>query len=119
MQKAGGIVALIAGIFGFFAAIFTLMIGGIGNAFNSEHAPLVVNLGLGGILFSFACIILGAVAMSAKTRLPAALLIMSAVAGALLGGTFVAVCMALALVGGILATVGAPGDDVRSNNTAS
>jgi len=30
MQKAGGIIALVAGIFGVFAAIFTLAVGGMG-----------------------------------------------------------------------------------------
>ncbi|SFD96205.1 hypothetical protein SAMN05660831_02694 [Thiohalospira halophila DSM 15071] len=112
MQKAGGIIALIAGIFGIFAAGFTLMVGGIGGAAEAEGASTVVGLGWGGVLFSFLTIILGAVAMGSVSRKPGILLIISALAGAVLGGTLVAIFMALALVGGILATIGAGGSQV-------
>ena len=60
------------------------------------------------MVFSFATIVLGAVAMNAKGKTPGILLIVGAVAGAVLGGTLVAICMVLALLGGILATIGAP-----------
>lgn len=106
MQKAGGIVALVAGIFGVMAAFFTLMVGGMASAFEAEGASTVVGLGWGGVLFSFLTIILGAVAISAKTRTPGALLIISSVLGAVLGGTFVALFMVLAFIGGLLATIG-------------
>jgi hypothetical protein len=106
MQKAGGIVALVAGIFGVFAAFVTLMVGGLGSAFEAEGASTVVGLGWGGVLFSFLTIVLGAVAMGAKSRTPGALLIISSVCGAVLGGTFVALFMVLAFIGGILATIG-------------
>lgn len=107
MQKAGGIIALIAGIFGTFAAITTLLVGGLGSAFSAEGANTVIGLGWGGILFSFATIVLGAIAIGARSRLPGILLIVCAVLGAILGGTLVAVFMVLALIGGILATIGA------------
>jgi hypothetical protein len=103
MQKAGGIISLIAGIFGVLAAIVTLSVGGIAGAFKADGASTVVGLGWGGILFSFLCIIFGAIAISAKTKLPAVLLILSAIAGTILGGTLVAVFMVLALAGGIVA----------------
>lgn len=106
MQKAGGIIALIAGIFGFLAAIITLMIGGIGAGFEAEGASTVVGLGWGGVLFSFLTIVLGAIAMGAKGKLPGALLMISSILGAVLGGTLVAICMVLAFVGGLLATIG-------------
>jgi hypothetical protein len=106
MQKAGGIIALVAGIFGVMAAFFTLLIGGMGAAFEAEGSSTVVGLGWGGVLFSFATIVLGAVAISAKSRIPGALLIISSVCGAILGGTFVAIFMVLAFIGGILATIG-------------
>lgn len=57
-------------------------------------------------MFSFVTIVLGAVAMGAKGKVPGILLIVCAIAGAILGGTIVAVFMVLALIGGILATVG-------------
>lgn len=106
MQKAGGIIALVAGIFGVFAAGITLMIGGLGSAFNANGASTVVGLGWGGVLFSFLTIVLGAVAMGAKTRVPGALLMISSVLGAVLGGTLVALFMVLAFIGGLLATIG-------------
>lgn len=106
MQKAGGIIALIAGIFGVLAAIVTLMIGGIGAGFEAEGASTVVGLGWGGIGFSFLTIILGAVTMGAKGKIPGILLMLCAIAGAITGGTLVAVCMILALIGGLLATIG-------------
>ena len=102
MKKAGGIVALIAGIFGVIAAVLTLFTGGIASAVEAEGAETVVLLGWGGVVFSFLTIVLGAVAIGAKGRLVGVLLILCAIAGAVLGGTIVAICMALALIGGLL-----------------
>jgi len=110
MKKAGGIVALIAGIFGTFAGGATLFIGGVGGAFDAEGAETVVGLGWGGIFFSFLTIILGAVCMGSQSRIPGILLIICSILGAVLGGTMVALFMALALVGGILATIGTKKD---------
>ncbi|WP_273792812.1 hypothetical protein [Brucella anthropi] len=106
MQKAGGIIALVAGIFGVFAAIFTLAIGGMGAGLEAEGASTIIRLGWGGVAFSFFTIILGAVALGARRRLPGILLMVCAVAGAILGGTIVAVFMALAFIGGLIATLG-------------
>ncbi|NYD84177.1 hypothetical protein [Brucella intermedia] len=106
MQKAGGIIALVAGIFGVFAAIFTLAIGGMGAGLEAEGASTIIGLGWGGVAFSFLTIILGAVALGAKGRLPGILLMICAVAGAILGGTIVAVFMALAFIGGLIAAFG-------------
>lgn len=107
MQKAGGIIALISGIFGTLAALITLLVGGVAKSFSAHDADLVVLLGFGGLAFAFLTIILGAVAMNSASRTPGVLLIISAIGGAILGGTLVAVCMVLALAGGILAVAGA------------
>ena len=53
MRKAGGIVALVAGIFAVGAAIVTLFIGGMGGAFEAEGADTVIGLGWGGVAFAF------------------------------------------------------------------
>ena len=106
MKKAGGIIALIAGIFGVLAAIFTLFVGGAGAAFEAEGADTIIGLGWGGVLFSFLTIVFGAIAMGAKGRMPGILIVLSAGAGVILGGTMVAICMALALVGGLIAIFG-------------
>lgn len=107
MRKSGGIIALIAGIFAVIAAIFTLMVGGVGGAFDAEGANTIIGLGFGGLVFSFLTIILGAVCMGVDSKIPGILLIICSIFGAILGGTFVAICMVLALIGGILATIGA------------
>lgn len=117
MRKAGGIIALIAGIFAVLAALFTLFVGGAGKAFDANGADTVMMLGWGGVAFSFLTIVLGAVCMGATSRWPGALLIICALAGAVLGGTFVALFMVLALIGGVLALFGrkaAPATGVAS-----
>lgn len=106
MKLAGGIVSLIGGIFGVGAAIATLFVGGLGGAFDAEGANTVVGLGWGGLFFSFLAIVLGAITLGAKGRVPGILLVISAIAGAILGGTLVAICMALVIMGGILAIIG-------------
>lgn len=106
MKTAGGIVAIIAGVFGVGAALVTLLVGGLGSAMRSAGSGTVVALGWGGVFFAFAVIVFGAVCITAKSRVPGYLLMVSAVFGAILGGTLVAVFMVLALVGGMLATIG-------------
>ena len=106
MRKAGGIVALIAGMFAVVAAGFTLLVGGMGSVAKANNADTALMLGRGGVIFSFLTIVLGAVALGADSRWPGILLILCAIAGAILGGTLVAIFMALALIGGILASLG-------------
>lgn len=107
MKMAGGIIALIAGIFGVIAAVVTLFFGGLGAAVGAQGGNTVIGLGWGGLIFSFLTIVLGAIAMGVRSRVPGILLIISAILGAILGGTLVAICMALALIGGLLAVAGA------------
>lgn len=102
MGKAGGIIGIIAGVFGFIAAIATLLVGGIGSALATDNAGTVVSLGWGGILFSFLAIVCGAVTIS-RPKGGGVALIIASILGAILGGTLVAICMALSLVGGIIA----------------
>ena len=106
MQKSGGIIALVGGIFGTIAAIVTLFIGGVASAVEAEGASLVVTLGWVGGLAAFLSIIIGAVAMSAKSRTPGILLILCAILGMVFGGSMVAICMILTLAGGVMALFG-------------
>jgi len=106
LQKAGGIIGLIGGIFGVLAAVVTLLTGGKASAFDVDNASLVIVSGWAGIFFSFLSIIFAAVTISSESKAPGIFLIICAIAGALLGGTFVAVFMVLALVGGALAAIG-------------
>lgn len=111
MRKAGGIIAIIAGVFGVLAAFITLMVGELGSAFEANGADQVVWLGWGGVVFSFATVALGAVCVQARSALPGVLLITASIAGVVLGGTLVALFMILSLVGGLLATFGGMSDN--------
>lgn len=106
MTKAGGIIALIAGIFAVLAAIVTLLFGGLGGALQAEGAETVVGLGWGGMLFSFLVIVSGAVSMSATSKKPGIFLVIFSILGAILGGTIVAIFMVLSLIGGIINLIG-------------
>jgi len=102
MRITGGVIALIAGIFGFIAAIVTLLFGGVGAAFSAHGADAVLRFGWGGIAFSFLVIVYGACVVGSKGRWAGYLLIISSIGGAFLGGMLVAICMVLALIGGVL-----------------
>lgn len=106
MGKAGGVIGIIAGIFGFIAAIVTLFVGGMGSAFEAEGAKTIVGLGWGGVLFSFLAIVFGAIVVARPKAAGIGLIVVS-ILGAILGGTLVAICMVLSLIGGILAVAGA------------
>lgn len=104
MKKAGGILAIIAGLLGLLAGFATLFLGGLGSAFSASGAEAVVSFGWGGIVFSLLVLIYGAIAFS-KPRAGALGIVLSAVAGIVLGGTLVAILMALALVAGIMCSL--------------
>ena len=106
MRKAGGIITLIAGILGLITSLGTLLIGGIGTTLNANNGDNIVILGWVGILICFSIIVLGAIAMNAKTSTSGIFIIITSICGAYYGGTFVAVLMILALVGGLLACTG-------------
>ncbi len=118
MKKSGGIITLVAGILGTIAALFTLLAGGmvaglegasasLGNtAVDNSASSQIGTFALLGLLASFITIILGAISMGAKTKKPSIAVMICAIVGAITGGTFVAVCMVLALIGGLLAFLG-------------
>jgi hypothetical protein len=114
MQKRGGIVALIGGILGALAGVFTLWWSTFVAAFQNlegvavdDSVPLqIAESRLMGIVFGFCAIILGAIAKRAKSLTPGGLLILCAIGGAITGGNLVAYCMVLVFVGGVLAMIG-------------
>lgn len=105
MAKAGGILGIIAGIFGILAALATIFLGGVGGALKADGAETVVGLGFGGVVFSIIVIITGAIAMD-KPKGGGISMIVSSIAGMILGGTIVGACLSLSLLGGILAMFG-------------
>ena len=105
MRKAGGLVALFAGLYGVVAAIITLIVlGGLGSSTNVD--PMGVSLGWAGLALSFLISILGAVCMRTISQRPVFLLLLCALTGAVISETLVSVCMGAALFGGLLATRG-------------
>ena len=120
MSKAGGVIGIVAGILGFLASITTFTIGGFGAALGAAGAEHVFNLAWGGAIFSITIIVLGACAFS-QPRIAGIGLIISSILGAILGGTLVAVCMIISLVGGFLAAIGesSPQPQTAEPNVAS
>lgn len=106
MKKAGGVIALIAALFGVVMAFVTLGFGGLGSAIGGEGADTVIGLGWAGILLTFAIIIFAVIAMFVKSMLPGIAIIVLSLIAAIAGGTLVAIFMILSLIGGILVTVG-------------
>lgn len=102
MRKTGGVVALVAGLYGTVAAFVALIVvGGIGAA--AKLDDLAVWLGWGGVLFSLIAAFLGAACIVSPSRRPARILLVNALAGAALSLPPVAICMIAAFIGGMLA----------------
>ncbi len=112
MKKASGIIGLIGGILGFLAAVITLMTGGLVAGLESvtgesnEASTMIAQFGLVGVVGSFLTIIFSALMFNAKNSLMPILLVLSGIAGAIFGGTLVAVCMVLCILAGIIGFIG-------------
>lgn len=112
MKKAGSILALISGILGFFAALVTLGIGGLGQAFDADGMGTVTSLGWGGVIFSILVIVFSSIAISSAYKAAGITLLITAILGAVLGGSFVAIVMVLAIIGALLSIFGTQKSDV-------
>ena len=112
MKRASGIIGIIGGILGFIAAVFTLFAGGFVGALESasgggDAGATIVQFGWLGVLAAFLTIIFSALMFNAKSKLMPILLLASSIIGAIFGGTFVAVCMVLCIIAGIIGFIGA------------
>lgn len=107
MDKAGGIIALIAGVLGIVAGFFTLFVGGIGSAFEAKEADSILNLAWVGIAVAMLVVIGGGVSL-AKARSGGMAVVFASVVGIVYGGSLVAICLALALIGGSIAVLAPP-----------
>jgi hypothetical protein len=68
---------------------------------------MIVGMGFWGVILSFLIIIFAALAMNTNSKIHGIILIVISIFGVVMGGSFVAVCMFLSLVGGILVAIGA------------
>lgn len=102
MKLAGSMLTLLGSIFGMIAAIVTIFFGGVSAALGGKGAHGVVTMGQFGILLSITLFVLAILAFSAKNdKIPIVILILS-VTNIIVGGTFVAICMIINVVGAIL-----------------
>ncbi|MBI1935703.1 DUF4064 domain-containing protein [Candidatus Woesearchaeota archaeon] len=98
------VLGLIGGIFGFFGAIFALMVGGLAGAFGAKSASMVVNLGWVAILFSILGIV-GASLVKSKTKLGGWLMIVSAVGGVISISFAYSLSFILLIIAGLMAVI--------------
>ena len=105
MRKTGGLLALIAGLYGVVAAIITLIVlGGLGSSASVD--PKGVLLGWAGFGLSLLISVLSVASIRTSSQWPVLLLLLCALTGAVISETLVALCMAGAFVSGLLATGG-------------
>jgi hypothetical protein len=106
LQKSGSVIALIGGIFATLSAIFTLILGGIGSAFDAVGATAALIAGLIGLILSFLIIVYGALAFFAEEtksyEFGRTLIGLSILGGLFLANLLVLPFLILSLVGGIL-----------------
>lgn len=117
MQKAGGIIALIAGVSGVWVAGILILLSALSGTWDE-----VVRSEIALATWSSLTTVFAAVAIGAKGKTPGVLLIITALSGPVIlliiavlfgpviGGVkiiFFAIFMLLALVGGLLAIIGA------------
>ena len=103
MRVAGGVLGILAGLFGIGAALFTLLWGGVGAAVEAEGAEQVIGFGIYGLVLSIVVTAVGAATVAAKGRIAPSIQIITSIVTAFLGGTFVAICMSIGAIGGLVA----------------
>lgn len=110
MHKAGGIIALIAGIFAIFAIILTAF-ASLGSAVMSEAENAAAEAGatfggelLGGIVMIAVVLILSIIILNTRTRWPGIVLALACflAIGLNSAGGIVSACLAFALLGGLM-----------------
>lgn len=108
MTKTGGILAIIGGVLGFFAAMVTLFFGGVAANYSSE-GDTILTAGFSGLLGSILIIVFAAIGLSPKTHYPATLTFLATCFTLWSGGGFVIFAVALSFVGAVLMLIGAIG----------
>ncbi len=97
------ILGLLGGIFGFFGALFAILMGSLGGAFGMEEASKIVGLGFAAIIFSIIGII-GAALVKSRTKIAGWLMIISAFGGLISISFAFLLPFILLLIGGIMAS---------------
>lgn len=92
---------------GIVAGFFTLFVGGIGSAFEAKEADSILNLAWVGIAAAMLVVIGGGVSL-ARPRGGGMVAVFASVVGIVYGGSLVAICLVLGLIGGSLAVLARP-----------
>ena len=111
MHKAGGIIALIAGILSVFSLAFTFFFNAADAVFaGADNAEATAGYLVGGFFVISAVIVLSIIILNTRGRVPAILLIAACVLALFNDwtGGFVSVNLAFALLGGLFALVRGP-----------
>jgi hypothetical protein len=111
MRMVGGFIAIVGGACGLFAAMFSLVFGGLLAVFHVPSGANIVYFEWGGMIFSVIVMILGAFATCSQRNV-GVVVVATAILGAVCGGLAVAICLTLAAVGGCLIIVASH----RTNN---
>ncbi len=106
LKKTGGTLAVAAGVLGILATQLMFVLEGMDSTREPQDFATLVVFELGTVVLSFLTAASGAVSMSARSRMPGALLIIAAIIAAFLGGPLVALFMAVALAGGVMVLIG-------------
>lgn len=106
MRTLGGNIAVTAGIFGTVAAVTTLVVG-LAGAMGTDQPVGISWFEWGAVLVSFSTVFLAAICLHARSVMAGMVLMIASMCGVIVGGVFVAVFMALAFVGGAVASLGA------------
>jgi hypothetical protein len=105
MRTGALVLGIIAGLAGLVSAVFALVVGGLGGAFDAEDAGMIVGLGWSALGFSLFGLV-GAALSLAKPRLAAAIMLISSIAILISISLFALVASPLFLVAALLAFLG-------------
>lgn len=103
MRRAGGIIALFAGVCGLSTGFVMLGLNGFAASLEAPYAHAIFMNEWGRLLCSYAFLVLGALCMKATSRLSGSVLLATALCGVFLGSRHVSAFMVLAVLGGLLA----------------
>ncbi len=105
MRVAALVLGIIGGVFGIFASVFALGVGGLGSAFGTQGANTIVGLGWSAMFF---CLLgfLGSGLSMAKPRAAALLLLVSGLGFIVSVSAFAIVTGPLFLIAALLAFLG-------------
>ena len=98
------VLGLIGGIFGFFGAIFAMLVGGLSKVFGASDASTVVGLGWAAILFSILGIV-GASLVKSKKKLGGWFMVISAIGGVISISFAYALSFVLLIIAGLMALI--------------